>query len=592
MESHLPTPSFSRRPVDAEKLDALVAAGFDPVVARIIAARPLVMRAPGEPELTPSLAQLDNPQHMADMPAAVDRLVKAIQGGECIGLETDHDCDGQTSHAVLYHALVNYFGVPQDRVISFIGHRLEEGYGLSDKVADRILASRTPVNLIITADNGSADEPRIARLKAGGIETIVTDHHHIPDAGIPASAVAVLNPTRDDCRYPDPLIAGCMVAWLFMAATRSALEKVTGKSYPSLASLLDFVAVGTVADCVSMARSRNNRIVVHHGLKRLAQSFRPCWRALQYEAAPTAEDIAFQVAPLLNSDGRLDSALNSVSFLLADTDREAQAWIGHLKTLNQERKDIQRDLINKGMVIAAEQYQKGHCALIIFLDDGHPGVHGIAASKIKDAFGCPTVYLAPKFGNPDLITGSARGVDAFHVQQALSQVAEKAPDLFAGFGGHQGAGGLSFPREKLVEFMTLFEREASRQLQEEQGCPVILTDGPLSADHLSLRFLDDLSVLEPFGREFDAPVFEGQATLQQVKYVGDGTHAKVALVMAGRPVEGIWFRVRNHPDDPEPIHPGDELSIAFQLTRNRFRGRVTLNVQILHGQPIMETAHP
>lgn len=137
-----------------------------------------------------------------------------MQNNEVIGLETDHDCDGQTSHAIFHEALTKVFGYPKDNIRSYIGHRMKEGYGLSESLMNRILTDSIRPSLIITADNGSTDEPRIAVLKQNGIDTIVTDHHGIPPEGAPKSAVAVLNPTQDGCNYPDKAIAGCMVAWL------------------------------------------------------------------------------------------------------------------------------------------------------------------------------------------------------------------------------------------------------------------------------------------------------------------------------------------------------------------------------------------
>ena len=211
--------------------------------------------------IDPGLNQLEHPQKLEDLDLAADRIVKAIKNNEIIGIETDHDCDGQTAHAVVYYNLVR-FGVVKRNIRSYIGHRLKEGYGLSAQLTKRILADSPPVSLIITADNGSSDELNIAKLKNEGIDVIVTDHHKIPITGVPRSAYACINPTREYSNYSDCYIAGCMVAWLLMTVVRVKLieANILKPDFPKLLDSLDFVAVGTMADCVSLANSVNNRV--------------------------------------------------------------------------------------------------------------------------------------------------------------------------------------------------------------------------------------------------------------------------------------------------------------------------------------------
>ena len=217
----LPAPALKIRKPDPVLEQSNLDKGLHPLVARILASRPTPSNINIEEMIDPKLKHLAHPMTMADMDKASDRLADAIINGEVIGLETDHDCDGQTSHAVLFYNLVNHFKHPQDRVRSYIRHRLTEGYGLSESVATRIIGDEPRPTLVLTADNGSSDEPRIKRLKEAGIEVIVTDHHQLPVEGPPQSAYACLNPTRVDCEFEDNCIAGCMVAWLLMAATRA-----------------------------------------------------------------------------------------------------------------------------------------------------------------------------------------------------------------------------------------------------------------------------------------------------------------------------------------------------------------------------------
>ena len=517
----IPQAKIKARQPDAAVEQAARQQGLHPLLARILASRPRPNNIAMQQMLEPKLNSLDHPLRMADMAKASARLATAIINKEVIGIETDHDCDGQTSHAVLFCNLVHKFKHPEELVRSYIGHRLKEGYGLSDKVAQRILDDTPRPTLIITADNGSADEPRIARLAAANIDVIVTDHHQLPIAGPPQSAFACLNPTRADCEYGDPYIAGCMVAWLLMTATR--LELINRGHLPAdtekLTDTLDFVAVGTVADCVSMARSQNNRAIVSYGLKLINAGLRPCWRAVKTLAKGVirAEDLGFKVGPLLNSDGRLASAFGSVSFLLAADDLTAQQWIGYLQEQNQLRKTVQNNITQQGYALAAVQTQQGNFGLCINLADGHAGVHGISASRIKDSFGRPTVFLAPKQGEEELLTGSIRGIAGFNVGDALQWIIQQNPDLLIAGGGHAGAGGVTLLKKNYQQFAQLFELAVQQQLLASDLGPVIWTDGNLPAEWISLDILETLGQLEPFGREFEAPIFQAEGILEDLR---------------------------------------------------------------------------
>lgn len=609
----LPKPIIKSRERNQTLEQQGLQAGLDPILARIIAGRPIREDIPTLQALIPKLKELHFPHTMADMEKAANRVTQAILEGECIGIETDHDCDGQTSHAVLFHNLVNRFLHPEQKLRSYIGHRLTEGYGLSESVANRILQDNPRPTLIITADNGSSDEPRIATLKAAGIDVIITDHHEIPKEGTPKSAFACLNPTRSDCEYGDPFIAGCMVAWLLMTSVRQKLidTQYLPPNTPSLIDSLDFVAVGTVADCVSMARSINNRAVVLYGLQLIEKGRRSCWRAVKSDVKRkvTSEDLGFKIGPLLNSDGRLSSAFGSVSFLLAENDEEAFNWLLALKEHNEERKKIQKNIVKLGMIEASKQVKNKRLTLCIFLPDGHPGVHGIAASRIKELFGRPTVFFAPKAASastnassssssssssntsrstattPHLLTGSVRGIDAFHVRKALQFVANQHPELILAFGGHSGAGGLTIQSQDFEKFSLAFEEAAKQQLtkelQQSMG-PIIWTDGSLSSREFNLEFLEKLSTLEPFGREFESPVFQAEAVLKQIRPIGDGTHARVILDMQGTLLKGVWFGFRASDSDPLPVEPGVQVIVAYSLKENIFQGNRSLDVHIMH----------
>ena len=465
--------------------------------------------------------------------------------------------------------------------------------------------------LLITADNGSADEPRIALLKAAKIDVVVTDHHEIPKEGIPKSAYACLNPTLSECNYGDPYIAGCMVAWLLMATTRQVLinEGYLTPDSPSLLDSLDYVAVGTVADCVSMARSINNRVVVAYGLRLIEQGSKPCWRALQplISGKLRAEDLGFKIGPLLNSDGRLSTAFGSVSLLLSETEEEATAWIETLQTHNEERKAIQRELVKQGIEAAKLRIQQGCCSLALYLEAGHTGVQGIAASRIKDLFGRPTAIFAPKPGKDGYITGSVRGTEEFHIRDALQFVDDQSSNLLVSFGGHKGAGGLTLKLQDFSNFQLLFEQAIQQQFNlQNSDCrsrdsdalldpspllpqlhPVIWTEGVLQVKDLTLDLIDALSVLEPFGREFEAPIFEVVGELQELRAVGDGTHIRVKLKIERKYYTGIWFGARQNTNEILDLEIGWQVKVAFSAKENNFRNERKFDLLVMHIEPIL-----
>ncbi len=542
--------------------------------------------------LQSTIADLDKPDGLPDIGVAVQRIISAIKAGEVIGIETDHDADGVTSHAVIKEVLTKIIGYSDDKIRSYIGHRLNEGYGLSDSLASRIMNDVCVPTLVITADNGSSDEHRIARLKASGIDTIVTDHHEIPEEGIPLSAIAVVSPAREDSNYPDPLIAGCMVACLLMAAVRGELIKqgYFGDKTPQNVSIVfDYVALGTVADCVSMSRSKNNRLIVEHGLKRINKNIRPCWRALRAylndpEKSFTSEDLGFSVGPRINARGRLDEAMLGVRFLLTESDDEAIALARTLDEENTERKRIEKELKESALVISAQYVAQDYQSLVVFLEDGHPGVHGIVASRITEAYGRPSVVISPKHGSDSEVAASARGVPGFHVRDALQGVNNKYPGLLVKFGGHKGAAGMTINRCDIDRFREAFEQETLLQVADSNihiG-PVIMSDGPIPYDFISLNTIDEYNLLEPFGREMDSPLFEADLIVVKVGRMGiEKNHMRLTLNAGGKEVNGVWFNVDPAFTDEElGLSLGNNVRFLFSLSKNYFRGDTLLQLMI------------
>ncbi len=583
-------PRIIPRKIDLPYQEKLEQEGVPSLIARIIASRPKHTHPKVQASFAPRLNYLSSPFGMKEMDRAIARIILALENQEIIGIETDHDCDGQTAHAVIHTALIDFFGVPEDKIRSYIGHRMKEGYGLSDLVCDRILQDSPRPSLIITADNGSADEPRIKKLLENNIEVIVTDHHEVPKEGPPKSAYACLNPTREDCGYGDPYIAGCMVAWLLMAGVYAELKKINylnlnlKNNNQDMASLLDFVAVGTIADCVSLSRSINNRAVVQAGLRKINEGSRPCWQALRpliKNPSITASDCGFLIGPMLNSDGRLSDAFGSVNFLLASNLQEAMPWARDLYDQNESRKKIQKKMTDQAVILAKAQVQLGKSSIVLFLSEGHAGVHGITASRIKDMFGRPVIIFSPKENSEDLITGSARSIDELHIKQALDLASQELPEIVKKHGGHKGAAGIVISKSGFEQFSECFEKiilELVKLKNLENNLnilgPKILIDGELAAHEINLDLLDQIKNLEPFGREFEAPVFKIRARINKPKRVGDGTHLQCQLDLDGRKFSAIYFGGAADLLDPDIENLNQqETELIVELADNYFKGR-------------------
>lgn len=396
-------PEARARTINEAVFDAALSAGATLLQARILAGRFGALPRLGiEAILNPSVRHLSPPSELADMATALDRLARAVINSESIGVLTDYDVDGVTSHWVILHTLTRHFGVAADRVSSWIGHRIHDGYGISQTLVDRILASPRPPNVILTADCGSSDEPRIAQLAAAGIDVIVGDHHAIPSDGIPKSALAVVNPTRQDCDYPDSSIAGVMVSWLIMSGLRQHLISAghLPANSPKLVDALDAVALGTVADCVDLGASAINRAVVRAGLTQINRLHRPLWialaEALGEDALPIdAETLAFQMGPRINARGRIDDPMVALYLMMASTPAEATRHLAQLSQDNEQRKAIERAMVESCLPKARQQRQQGRFCVVVADDRGHPGVQGIVASRLTEQTGLPSVVLAP-----------------------------------------------------------------------------------------------------------------------------------------------------------------------------------------------------
>ena len=585
----LPRPLILARPCNAAFHQRAVAAGLTELQARILVGRLRDYSGDIEPLVDPGLRHLAHPGRLADGSRAAERIARAVAEGEHIGILTDYDVDGITSHVVIRRTLNELFGVPQQHLHSLIGHRIHDGYGISMPLVERTLKLSPRPSLVITADCGSSDEPRIARLKQAGIDVVVSDHHALPIEGPPPSAYATVNPTRSDCNYPDATIAGCMVAWLVMSLARATLieQGVLGPDTPKLSPWLSYVALGTVADCVSLGGSAINRAVVRHGLTLINRMNEPCWRAmaerLGADSVPfNAETLGFQMGPRINARSRLDDPYAALHFMLAGSDDVAHKHLAVLDDDNQARKAIEADMVEKAKVLAKSALLEDAPAIVVYLEDGHPGVQGIVASRLVQAYGRPALVLTPA-AEAGMLTGSGRSIEQLHLRDVLQRTHELAPEALPRFGGHRGAAGVGVPLPCLDDFRRAFLQAAGEQLEGIELAPRIYTDGELSIAQLDLATLDEIEALGPYGREFESPLFEGEFIVERLRPVGDGSHLMMELSLGRMSWKAIWFRALV-PGELPSFSEGATLRCAYKLNRNRYHGRESLQLMIEHGE--------
>lgn len=415
-QNKIPEPDFIKYSSNKEVYEMAVDLGFDKVAAKILSQRDIHQKDIGNVDImdimNPSLGKMPSILKIKDIEKAASRIADAVVNKEHIALACDFDVDGISSAAVMVKALNDYFNVPIFYIHVFISHRMKVGYGFTENVADRILENYNQPTLVITADQGSSNGPTIDYLnnkinnsngKYNKTDVIISDHHHI--SSFPRQAYAFVNPQREDDEYPDKTICGCTVAMCLMSVVRLKLmEKgYLPKDSPKLTKLLSYSTAATVADCVSMA-SPVNRAIVVNGIKEMNEETYPAWREVKKLSSQDGEmeeidvdSLGFGLGPRINACSRTGGdGILALKFYLAENELEAIRYLDLLSDVNEERKNIEKRLIKEAFYDSIDYVEKGFKSLVIFLPDGHHGIHGIVASRIVERFGRPVVCVSPK----------------------------------------------------------------------------------------------------------------------------------------------------------------------------------------------------
>lgn len=572
--------------------------GFAPRLAEI-----LVNRGVTDPaQIDPDLRLLLPPSELPGIEQAANFLAEAVRENATILIVGDFDADGATATALCVRALR---AMGAKRVEYTLPDRQRHGYGLSPALLkDWIAEADTPPDIILTVDNGVAAFAGVAAAQALQATVIITDHH-LPGDTLPP-AQAIVNPNLHGSDFASKAIAGVGVAFYVMAAVRerlSALDWFTADiARPNLARWLDLVAVGTVADVVSL--DDNNRRLVAQGLARIqAQQCAPGISALFAVAGKdprhaSSTDLGFVVGPRLNAAGRLEDMRIGVDCLLTDDPVTARQYAQTLNEINLERRALEQDMLfslkkqgNSAGLNELDLHRPNDPAdWVIFDDSFHQGVIGIVAGRLKERWQRPVFVFAPEDNDAPRarLKASGRSIPGVHLRDVLVSMATTAPDLMHAFGGHAMAAGLSLSFDQLDTFRRLFALEMEKHLPHFPDQAVVLSDGPLGASELTLDFAHQLNTCIPWGTDCPEPIFDNRFEVLERTPLKEGRHWRLRLRLLqpesatraiGADLTAVWFGIGDH------IPAGKYWHLAYRIDINRFRGQQTLQLMIVSGGP-------
>ncbi len=567
---------WQQRPHNPDVVAALVhGLGVRRTTARILAGRKLDTVEAARRFLAPSAADLHDPFLLTGMDRAIDRIERAIGSGERIMIAGDYDVDGVTATA-LYLELFSWLGV---QVIYRIPHRLTEGYGLTE--AGVHAARDQGVSLLITADCGTTAHAPIELANRLGIDVIVTDHHE-PQDHIPP-AYAMLNPHIPGSSYPEKVLCAAGIAFKVAQALlgrRRSLPDIDTR----LASVLDLVALGTIAD-VAQLRGENRYLVVE-GLRALSAGRRVGVAALKEicgigRRPVDAGTVGFQLGPRINAAGRLATAHPGVILLTTRDADTAMKAARELDAANQERRRIEEAMLDGAVAkVEREISLDGARSLVIADQAWHPGVIGIIASRMVDRWHRPTIVIA--IGPDGRAKGSGRSIPGFHLTQAL----EECRSLFEGFGGHAAAAGLTIRAERIPEFQKRFEAVVAANLAPDAAQPILALDDEIGLAEVTFPLLGELATLAPFGMGNPEPLLTTSGCSPRGARIVGNNHLKL-LVSHATPVafDAIGFGLGHLlPADPSPI------DLAYSARVDSWQGQDRIQLRLKDLRPSQSNA--
>lgn len=499
---------------------------ISPITARLIRNRNIVGDAAIEQYLNGTIADLQDGMLMKDMNKAVDILLEKMQDGKKIRVIGDYDIDGINATYILLEGL-RKLGADVD---TDIPDRMKDGYGLNRNLLDK--AYEDGVDTIVTCDNGIAAKEQVAYGQELGMTIIITDHHEVPQE-LPIAA-AVVDPKQADCPYPFKELCGAAVAYKLI----EALFEVTGQEIEDVDYLMENVAFATVGDVMSLVGE--NRIFVKQGLEMLRRTNRYGFRALMevneiQQEQVNAYHIGFVLGPCINATGRLDTAKRALELLCAKTYEEAVAIAMELKEMNGRRKEMTAEAVRKAKEIVEEGTIKDDNVYVIYLPDCHESLAGIVAGRIREAYYRPTIVLTKAEQG---VKGSGRSIESYNMYEGL----DRCRELFTAFGGHPMAAGLTLQEKDIPVLRRLLNEQA--ELTEKDLTPKVSIDMTLPFSMISEEQIEELELLEPFGKDNTKPLFaEKDIEILSGRLLGKEQNVlKLRLADAsGRQMDGVYF---------------------------------------------------
>lgn len=508
---------------------------IDPVTARIIRNRDVTDMENVDMYLNGTLDSLHDPMMMKDMDKAVSVIASSIRDNKHIRIIGDYDIDGICSIYILFKGL-KICGADVDYEVP---DRITDGYGINENLIKQ--AYEAGVEVIITCDNGIAAASQIDYANELGMTVVITDHHDVPyeetDNGrryIIPKAAAVVDPKQNDCRYPFKMLCGAGIAYKFIDCMVKEFQ--TGDSV--MPELLQFAAIATVGDIVDLLDE--NRIIVKEGLKLIANTGNYGLNALMAVTGVSRESInayhiGFVLGPCLNASGRLDSAKRALKMLVTDDRAEAERHAGELKDLNEERKKLTSEAVDKAVDMVENSSLKDDRVLVIFLPDCHESIAGIVAGRIREKYYKPVIVLTR--GEQET-KGSARSIESYNMFEKLSE----CKDLFTRFGGHPMAAGLSLPEENIPEFRRRINEHCN--LSEEDLTETVWIDVPVPLEYINEKLILELGGLEPFGKANPKPVFaDKNISIRNIRAIGkDKQYTRMTIAKdSGIVIDAVGF---------------------------------------------------
>ena len=499
------------------------------------------------------------------MEKTVDKILRAINNNERILIYGDYDVDGITSVALLFTILREF----TTNLYYYIPNRFQEGYGLNEEAID--IAFKNNIKLIITVDCGISSISEIEKANNYGIDVIVTDHHQ-PQKDLP-SAIAIINP-KCDTHYPFKELAG--VGVIFKVA--QALYLKLKKNQDDLWSLLDYVALGSIADSVPFIDE--NRILIKYGLKTLNQTKKEGLKALIMESGVNygnlgTKEVNFALAPRINAAGRLDDPKLALELLLTNSEYKAKHLSQKLSEINKHRREIGDNILRQAREFASIQVkEENNKVLVLESENWNQGVIGIIASRLVDEFNRPAIIISKKDG---IAKGSGRSIKGFHLYNVL----ESCQDILINFGGHELAAGITIESNKIPEFISRINKISQDYIKEDDLSPELKIDAQISLSNINFSLVKDISVLEPFGIGNPQPVFcSYKNIISDWRLVGGKReHLKIKIIEENKTLDGIGFKLSRV--GKQIFSENKVVDLAFNIELNKWNGteKVQLNIK-------------